>query len=64
MKYFIISLLALMPLACGTPKSTVKVINKAEGVHTEIHSSVGDGGSTTVTVTPSVSVNVDSTRIL
>lgn len=62
MKYLIISLVALMPLACGSPKSLVKVVNKAEGVHTEIHSSVGEGGSTTVTVTPSV--NVDSTRIL
>lgn len=62
MKYILIALVAFLPFSCGTPKSMVKVINKAEGVHTEIHSSVGDGGSTTVTVTPSV--NVDSTKIL
>ena len=62
MKYILIALVAFLPYSCGTPKSLVKVINKAEGVHTEIHSTVGDGGSTTVTVNPSVSV--DSTKIL
>lgn len=62
MKYLAIALIAFMPLSCGSPKSLVKVVNKAEGVRTEIHSSVGNGGSTTVTVSPSV--NVDSTKIL
>lgn len=61
-KFFAVALIALMPLSCGSPRSMVKVVNKAEGVHTEIKSSVGDGGSTTVTVSPSV--NVDSTKIL
>lgn len=62
MKFLAIALIALMPLSCGSPRSLVRVVNKAEGVHTEVHSSVGAGGSTTVTVTPSV--NVDSTDIL
>lgn len=55
-------LLALMPLSCGSPRSTVRVVNKAEGVQTTVHTNVGAGGSTQVTVSPVVSV--DSTEIL
>lgn len=58
-----IATVALMGLAsCGTPRTTVRVINKAEGVQTTVNASTGDGGSTTVTVTPSI--QVDSTKIL
>lgn len=62
MKYILITLVALLPLSCGSPKSLVKVVNKAEGVQTSVTTNVGAGGSTTVTVTPSI--NVDSTEVL
>lgn len=61
-KILFAALLAVTPLACGSPRSTVRVVNKAEGVSTSVSTNVGAGGSTTVTVTPSVSV--DSTQIL
>ena len=48
--------------SCGSPRSTVRVVNKAEGVQTTVSTSVGDGGSTTVTVAPKV--EIDSTKIL
>lgn len=54
--------LVLLASSCGSPRSTVRVVNKAEGVQTSVSTNVGAGGSTTVTVTPSV--NVDSTKIL
>lgn len=59
-----ISILFLICLfsSCGSPRSSVRVVNKAEGVTTSISTSVGAGGQTTVTVSPQVSV--DSTKIL
>lgn len=61
-KILLVALVAVTPLACGSPRSTVRVVNKAEGVSTSVSTNVGAGGSTTVTVTPSVSI--DSTKIL
>lgn len=57
MKYLVIALIALLPLSCGSPRSIVRVVNKAEGVQTSVSTNVGAGGSTTVTVSPSVSVD-------
>lgn len=62
MRNLFLSFLAIVPLSCGSPKSLVRVVNKAEGVTTTVNTSVGAGGSTTVTVTPSI--QVDSTQIL
>ena len=61
-KILLAALVAVTPLACGSPRSTVRVVNKAEGVSTSVSTNVGAGGSTTVTVTPSV--QVDSSNIL
>lgn len=63
MKRLIIFLAACaLSASCGSPRSTVRVVNKAEGVQTTVSTSVGDGGSTTVTVSPKV--KIDSTQIL
>lgn len=61
-KIFIFLAVCALSSACGSPRSTVRVVNKAEGVQTTVSASVGDGGSTTVTVSPKVSI--DSTQIL
>lgn len=57
MKCLFVALIALLPLSCGSPRSLVRVVNKAEGVQTSVSTNVGAGGSTTVTVTPSFSVD-------
>lgn len=57
-----LAFVAFLAVSCGSPKSTVRVVNKAEGVQTTVSTSVGQGGSTTVTVQPSI--QVDSTNIL
>lgn len=59
--FFFLALCALVA-SCGSPRSTVRVVNKAEGVQTTVSTSVGDGGSTTVTVSPKVTI--DSTKIM
>lgn len=64
MTKLIIFFLAIMPLACSSPKSVIRVHNKADKTTTTIHQTTGDGGSVAVTVTPNLEVNVDSTKIL
>lgn len=52
--------------SCSTPNSTrVKVTNKADNTETNITVSNGDGGSTSITVSPKLSaeVKIDSTKI-
>lgn len=51
-----VSLLA----ACGSPRTAIRVTNKADGTDTRITVSQGDGGSTSVTVNPSVNAAIDS----
>lgn len=60
----VLSFLLLVCLfsSCGSPRSSVRVVNKAEGVTTSVSTSVGPGGQTTVTVSPQITV--DSTQIL
>lgn len=45
--------------SCGSPKSLVKVSNRAEATTTTISSSVGNGGSVTVSVSPDVQLSVN-----
>lgn len=63
-KFLSFTLVAFLMASCGSPRSTVRVVNKAEGVTTTVSTNVGAGGSTTVSVVPSVNVQVDSTDIL
>lgn len=46
--------------ACGSPRTAIRVTNKADGTDTRITVSQGDGGSTSVTVNPSVNASIDS----
>ena len=66
----IISILALLLFlvvyifftsSCGASRSTVRVYNRADSTTTTISVSNGDGGSTTVNVSPTI--EVDSTKI-
>lgn len=58
----VISLL-IAPLACSSPNQTrVKVTNKADATETNITVSNGDGGSTSITVAPKVTL--DSIKVL
>lgn len=61
-KKFIPFLLLSIPLlsSCGSPKTSIKVTNKADGTDTRIQVTQGDGGSTSVTVNPSVNASLDS----
>ena len=40
--------------ACGSPRATVRVTNRADSTQTTISVSTGDGGSTTVSVAPNL----------
>lgn len=48
--------------SCGASKATVRVYNRADSTETTISVSNGDGGSTSVTVSPKI--QIDSTKIL
>ena len=43
--------------SCGSPSTLVKVTNKADGTNTTISVKQGDGGSTSVTVSPKVQLD-------
>lgn len=47
-------------ISCGSPKTTIKVSNRADGTQTDISVVQGDGGSTSVSVVPSVNTALDS----
>lgn len=45
---------------CGSPRTFIRVSNKADGTDTKISVTQGDGGSTSVNVSPSVNASIDS----
>ena len=47
-------------ISCGSPRTVIKVSNRADGTNTAIQVEQGAGGSTSVTVTPTISASVDS----
>lgn len=51
---------AVLLAACGSPRTAIRVTNKADGTDTKITVSQGDGGSTSVTVNPSLNASLDS----
>lgn len=55
-----IALLAFVLASCGSPRTAIRVTNKADGTDTKITVSQGDGGSTSVTVNPSINASLDS----
>ena len=54
--------LLLVATACGSPRTAVRVVNKADGSQTTISIKQGNGGSTTVDVVPSVNTSIDSVK--
>lgn len=60
MKIFIFSLVCFLIMSCGSPKTLIRVKNNAEGTQTDISVKQGDGGSTSVNVTPSINSVIDS----
>ena len=65
MKKLIITFLSIGFLAsCGSPRTVVKVSNKADGTETTISATTGDGGTTTVQVSPKLHIltNPDSLK--
>lgn len=48
--------------SCGSPRTTIRVRNNADGTNTDISVVQGDGGSTSVTVSPSVNAAIDSVK--
>lgn len=61
-KFFSLFLFGSLLLSCGSPKTTIKVRNNAEGTATDISVQQGEGGSTSVSVIPSVNVAIDSLK--
>ena len=57
-KFIVILVFAIALTSCGSPRSVVRVMNKAEGVQTSVTTNVGAGGSTTVTVQPNTTVEI------
>lgn len=56
----ILAILIFLISSCGSPKTSIRVTNKADGTDTRITVNQGDGGSTTVSVVPTVSASLDS----
>lgn len=60
-KFFsVLCLVSLLVGSCGSPRTAIRVTNKADGTDTRITVSQGDGGSTSVTVNPSLNASIDS----
>lgn len=59
-KLLVLVVVASVLVACGSPRTAIRVTNKADGTDTKITVSQGDGGSTSVTVNPSVNAALDS----
>lgn len=47
-------------ISCGSPRTAIRVTNRADGTDTKISVSQGDGGSTSVTINPSLNASIDS----
>lgn len=50
----------LVVASCGSPRTLIRVSNKADGTETTISVKQGDGGSTSVDVHPALNVAVDT----
>lgn len=56
----VLGVFSALMLSCGSPRTTIKVQNKADGTQTDISVTQGEGGSTSVVVSPSVNTALDS----
>ena len=60
LKISLIGIVLILLSSCGSPRTSIRVTNKADGTDTKISVTQGDGGSTSVTVNPSVNAAIDS----
>lgn len=60
MKKAVFLILFGLVTSCGSPRTAIRVTNKADGTQTDISIVQGDGGSTEVKVVPKFSIAVDS----
>lgn len=60
MRTAVLAVICLLVCSCGSPRTAIRVTNKADGTQTDISIVQGDGGSTEVRVVPSMSVAVDT----
>lgn len=60
LKLFSYLIVSVLVFSCGSPRTAIRVTNKADGTDTKISVTQGDGGSTSVTVNPSVNASIDS----
>lgn len=56
-RVFVLALLLGVVAACGSPHVAVKVRNNADNTETTISATTGDGGTTSVTVSPKITVD-------
>lgn len=64
MKDFLsLALVGFLLSSCGSPRTLVKVRNNADNTETTISATTGNGGSTSVTVSPKLVVSADSSSI-
>lgn len=62
-KFVFLALLAVLFSGCGSPKTLVKVRNNADNTETTISATTGNGGSTSVTVSPKLIMSADSANV-
>lgn len=63
-KFCVFGLLVFVLAACGSPRTIIRVSNRADGTQTDISVKQGDGGSTSVNVQPSVNAAIDSVNFI
>lgn len=61
-KIYLYLVLCCFSCSCGSPRTAIRVVNKADGTQTDISIKQGDGGSTSVEVVPTASLAVDTVR--
>lgn len=49
--------------SCSAPRASVRVLNRADSTETTISVHNGDGGSTSVHISPKLNYNVDTTNV-
>lgn len=65
MRNILLPILMLGTLAsCGSPRTVVKVSNKADGTETTIQATTGDGGTTSVTVSPKIELKTNADTLM
>lgn len=62
-KILLFALVGVVLASCGSPRTLVKVRNNADNTETTISATTGNGGSTSVTVSPKLVIDSTSVKI-